>query len=517
MAQVFKSPEESPTVDMIADDIILEMRGIVKSFPGVQALSGVDFDVQRGEVHVLLGENGAGKSTLIKILTGNYQPDAGRIVFKGQKVIFNSPGEAQKAGISVIYQEFSLIRHLTVAENIYLGDEPYKLPGLPIIDQERMAAGAQELLDRLNLAIDPYARVEDLIPAEQQMVEVARALHLSADLVIMDEPTASLSSREVADLFSAIRVLRAQGVAVVYVSHRMEEVLQIGDRATVLRDGRKIATVALADTSLDELIQMIVGRYLSDKFPKTSIEVGPEVLRVEGLTRQGMIEDVSFSLHAGEILGITGLIGAGGTALVRAIFGADPADGGAIYVDGQLAKMDSPQAAIAQGIGLLTENRQEQGLVLDMSAQDNMTLAALKNAWPGPFIDREVESGIATQYAERLGIQPESLVQQALFLSGGTQQKVVLSKWLATRSRVLIFDEPTQGIDVGARVEIYRLMNELARQGVGILIVSYDLSEILGMCDRILVLYQGRVVAHLPRSAASKQVILAYASGGGSR
>jgi ribose transport system ATP-binding protein len=335
--------------------------------------------------------------------------------------------------------------------------------------------------------------------------------------VIMDEPTASLSSREVADLFSAIRVLRAQGVAVVYVSHRMEEVLQIGDRATVLRDGRKIATVALADTSLDELIQMIVGRYLSDKFPKTSIEVGPEVLRVEGLTRQGMIENVSFNLHAGEILGITGLIGAGGTALVRAIFGADPPDGGAIYVDGQLAKIDSPRAAIAQGIGLLTENRQEQGLVLDMSAQDNMTLAALKNAWPGPFIDREVESGIATQYAERLGIRPESLVQQALFLSGGTQQKVVLSKWLATRSRVLIFDEPTQGIDVGARVEIYRLMNELARQGVGILIVSYDLSEILGMCDRILVLYQGRVVAHLPRSAASKQVILAYASGGGSR
>jgi ribose transport system ATP-binding protein len=497
------------------DKPLLEMHGIVKSFPGVQALCGVDFDVRCGEVHALLGANGAGKSTLIKILTGNYQPDAGRTVFKGQDVTFNGPGDAQKAGISVIYQELSLVRHLTVAENIYLGDEPHKLPGLPIIDQERMATGAQELLDRLNVAIDPHARVEDLIPAEQQMVEVARALHLSADLVIMDEPTASLSSREVADLFSVIRALRAQGVAVIYVSHRMDEVLQIGDRATVLRDGRKIATVSLAETSLDDLIQMIVGRYLADKFPKTSIEIGPEVLRVEGLTRHSVIEDVSLTVHAGEILGITGLIGAGGTALVRAIFGADPVDGGAIYVNGRLVKIDSPQAAIALGIGLLTENRQEQGLVLNMSAQDNMTLAALENAWPGPFLDRDAESDIGAQYAERLGIRLDNLLQRTLFLSGGTQQKVVLSKWLATRSQVLIFDEPTRGIDVGSRVEIYRLMDELAGQGVGIIIVSSDLAEILGMCDRILILHQGRVMATLPRSEASKQLILKYAGGGG--
>jgi ribose transport system ATP-binding protein len=494
------------------------MCDIAKSFPGVQALRDVNFDVRRGEVHVLLGENGAGKSTLIKILSGAYQPDAGRILFKGKDVVFDNPGEAQMAGISVIYQELNLVRHLTVIENIYLGNEPHVLPGLPIIDQEQMAVGAQELLDRLNVAIDPYARVEELNAAEQQMVEVARALHLSADLIVMDEPTASLSSREIADLFSVIRVLRAQGVAVVYVSHRMEEVMQIGDRATVLRDGRKIATVKLTDTSLDELIQMIVGRYLppEGKFPKTVSEVGPEVLRVEGLTRRGAIENVSFILHAGEIMGVTGLIGAGGTALVRAIFGADPVEGGAIYVEGQPVRIDSPQTAIARGIGLLTENRHEQGLVLDMSAQNNMTLAALENAWPGPLINHEAESDIALQYAERLGIHTESLSQKALFLSGGTQQKVVLSKWLATRSRVLIFDEPTQGIDVGARVEIYRLINELAQQGVGIIIVSSDLSEILGMCDRILILYQGRVAAHLPRSAASKSVILAYAGGGGS-
>ena len=501
---------------MIPEPVILEMCGIAKSFPGVQALRDVNFDVRRGEVHVLLGENGAGKSTLIKILSGAYQPDAGRILFKGQKVVFDHPGQAQMAGISVIYQELNLVRHLTVIENIYLGNEPHVLPGLPIIDQEQMAVGAQALLDRLNVAIDPYARVEELNAAERQMVEVARALHLSADLIVMDEPTASLSSREIADLFSVIRALRAQGVAVVYVSHRMEEVMQIGDRATVLRDGRKIATVKLTDTSLDELIQMIVGRYLppEGKFPKTVSEVGPEVLRVEGLTRRGAIENVSFILHAGEIMGVTGLIGAGGTALVRAIFGADPVEAGAIYVEGQPVRMDSPQTAIARGIGLLTENRHEQGLVLDMSALNNMTLAALENAWPGPLINHAAESDIALQYAERLGIHTESLSQKALFLSGGTQQKVVLAKWLATRSRVLIFDEPTRGIDVGARVEIYRLINELARQGVGIIIVSSDLSEILGMCDRILILYQGRVAAHLPRSAASKSAILAYAGGG---
>jgi ribose transport system ATP-binding protein len=503
--------------NIVQDDIILEMRGIDKSFPGVEALCSVDLAVRRGEVHVLLGENGAGKSTLIKILTGAYQQDAGQIIFKGKQVVFNSPGEAQKAGISVIYQELNLIRHLSVIESIYLGNEPHLLPGLPILDQERMAAGTQELLDRLNLAIDPHARVDELNPAEQQMVEVARALHLSADLIIMDEPTASLSSREVADLFSVIRALRANGVAVIYVSHRLEEVLQVGDRATVLRDGCKIATVTLADTSMAELIQMIVGRYLppEGKFPRLPVEVGPETLRVEGLTRRGVIEDVTFGLHAGEILGITGLIGAGGTALVRAIFGADPADAGTIYVNGQPVKIDSPQAAIAQGIGLLTENRQEQGLVLDMSALDNMTLAALGNAWPGPFIDRDAENDIGARYAERLGIHIENLLQRALFLSGGTQQKVVLSKWLATRSRVLIFDEPTQGIDVGARVEIYRLMNELARQGVGMIIVSSDLSEILGMCDRILVLHQGRVAVTLPRSEASKHLILTYAGGGG--
>jgi ribose transport system ATP-binding protein len=499
---------------MSQDDSLLSLHAINKSFPGAQALRNVDFDVRRGEVHVLLGENGAGKSTLVKILTGVFPPDSGRIIFKDQVIAFASPRDAQQAGISVIYQERSLVRGLSVIENIYLGNEPHRLPGLPILDQKRMEAGTQELLDRLNLAIDPQARIEELTSAEQHMVEVARALHLSSDLIVMDEPTASLSSREVGDLFNVIRALRAQGISVVYVSHRLEEVTQIGDRATVLRDGSKIATVSLADASLDDLIRLIVGRDLIDKFPKNQAPIGSEVLRVESLTHHDAIEDVSFSLYAGEILGITGLIGAGGTALMRMIFGADPIDSGTIYVDGQPVKIDSPQTAIAHGIGLLTEERQEQGLVLDMSSQENMTLAALQDAWPGPFINHRVEGDIGAEYANRLGIRLEHLLQKTLYLSGGTQQKIVLSKWLATRSRVLIFDEPTRGIDVGTRVEIYRLMNELAQQGTGIIIVSSDLSEILGMCDNILVLRQGRVMATLPRAMASKQAILTYASGG---
>ncbi len=504
------------SVKMAENEILLELIGISKSFPGVQALKDVSLDVAHGETHILLGENGAGKSTLIKILTGVYQPDSGSILFKGKPVHFRQPGDAQKAGISAIYQERNLVQHLSIAENVYLGSEPHKFPGLPIIDRKRMIAGAQSLLDRLGLMLDPEMPVKELNLVEQQMVEVARALHLAADLIIMDEPTAAFSGREVADLFNVIQALRTQGVAVIYISHRLEEVLQIGDRATVLRDGSKISTLALDKTSLDDLIRLIVGRSLPEKFPKSATAPGPELLRVEGLRRAGVIEDVSLSLHAGEILGIAGLVGAGGTSLARAIFGADPVEAGAIYLDGQQIQIHSPQDAIAQGIGLLTEDRLEQGLILDMPAQDNVTLAALENAWPGPFIDHRLESDLAKRYTEQLGVRAENLRQPALFLSGGTQQKIVLSKWLVADARVLIFDEPTRGIDVGARVEIYRLMNDLAAEGIGIIIASADLTEILGMCDRILVMRQGRIVANLPRASASKQAILSYAGGGDS-
>jgi ribose transport system ATP-binding protein len=494
---------------------LLELRGIGKVFPGVRALEDIDLDIRRGETHMLLGENGAGKSTLIKILTGVYPPDSGTILFKGSPVVFHNPGDSQQAGISVIYQESNLVQHLTVAENIYLGSEPHMPSGFPIIDREKMFAGTRALLDRLNLPIDPLARIEELTAAEQRMIEVARALHLSADMIIMDEPTAALSSQEVGDLFGILRTLHAQGVTILYISHRLEEVLQIGDRATVLRDGRKITTVSLAEASLEDLILWIVGRFLPGKFPKALTAPGPEILRVERLRRAGVLDGVSFALRGGEILGIAGLVGAGGTALTRALFGADPAEGGAIYVDGQPALIRSPDDAISLGIGLLPEDRLEQGLILQMRAQHNMTLVALENAWPGPWIDHSRENDIANYYAEALGIRNESLSQPAISLSGGTQQKLVLSKWLAARARVLIFDEPTRGVDVGARVEIYRLMGDLARRGTGIILVSSDLTEILGMCDRILVMRRGVIVADLPRANASQREILRLASSGG--
>ena len=499
---------------MADSDVILELHGISKAFPGVQALDHIDLDIRRGETHVLLGENGAGKSTLIKILTGVYQPDGGNLVFRGKPAVFRTPGDSQAAGIRVIYQERHLVRNLSVAENIYLGNEPHVASGLPIIDRERMIAGTQALLDRMNLSIDPLARIEELSASEQQMVEVACALHFSAEMIIMDEPTAALPSREVQDLFGILRMLRAQGVTVLYISHRLEEVLQIGDRATILRNGRKITTVPLAETSLDDLILWIAGRYLPGTPPSAPLPPGPEILRVDGLRRAGVLDNLSFALRAGEIIGIAGLLGAGGTALARALFGVEPADGGSIFLDGSPVTIRKPEDAIALGIGLLPEDRLEQGLVLEMRAQHNMTLVALENAWPGPFIDRSRETEITTYYADKLGIRAESLSQPALSLSGGTQQKVVLSKWLAAHARVLIFDEPTRGIDVGARVEIYHLMRELARQGTGIILVSEDLEELLGMCDRILVMRRGSIVADIPRAEASKPEILRLASGG---
>jgi ribose transport system ATP-binding protein len=500
---------------MTERDTLLELRGISKAFPGVQALENIDLDVHRGETHILLGENGAGKSTLIKILTGVYFPDAGTIVYKGKPVAFRNPADSQCAGISVIYQESHLVAHLSVAENIHLGSEPQIAAALPIIDRPRMIAGTAALLDRLNLPIDPLAGVEELTAAERRMIEVARALHQSAEMIILDEPTDALSSREIADLFGILRTLRAQGVTILYIGHRLEEALQIGDRATVLRDGRKITTVPLAEASLDDLILRIVGRYLPSKYPNHQPVIGPEVLRVERLQRRGELEKVTFSLHAGEIVGIAGLVGAGGTALSRALFGADPAESGSIFIDGEPAIIRTPDDGITHGIGLLPEDRLEQGLILQMQAQHNMTLAALENAWAGPWIDRSQENEIANYYAGKLGIRNETLVRPALALSGGTQQKLVLSKWLAARARVLIFDEPTRGVDVGARVEMYRLMGEQARRGAGIILVSSDLNEILGMCDRILVMRRGSIVADLPRSRASQREILRFAGGGG--
>jgi ribose transport system ATP-binding protein len=506
-----KSPKAS------GPDIILEMRSISKSFSGVDVLHDVDFDVHRGEVHVLLGENGAGKSTLMNILAGVYACDTGQIRWHDQPLRFKTPREAQQAGISTIYQESSLNPHLSVAENVFLGQEPTRLPGLPLIDWERVYEQTFGLLNRLGLNINPYTRVSSLGVAERRMVEVAKALRQSADLIIMDEPTASLSPPEVETLFRVIHTLTAQGVAVIYISHRLEEVSMIGDRATILRDGKNVATLSLPHTTPDHLIRLMVGRNLSDKFPKRLPSSGPQVLRVENLSRYGVFEGISFSLHAGEILGITGLMGSGRTSLVRAIFGLDPLDEGSIYLDGQPVTIDSPQAAIALGIGLLTEDREQQGLLLDMSTSENITLAALQHTWRDPFLHHHAEQELAKHYIRRLNIRPPSPEHPTRFLSSGMQQKVVLSRWLATNSHVLIFDQPTRGVDVSSRIEIYRFMADLSEQGVAILIVSTEMPEILGMCDRILVLHEGLLAASLHRDEATAESVMSYATGGSPR
>lgn len=493
---------------------ILEMRGITKAFSGVEILHNVGLDVQQGEVHVLLGENGAGKSTLMNILSGVYPCDSGQVRWHGHPVRFRSPREAQQAGISTIYQESNLVPHLSVAENVFLGHEPVWIVGLPFINQRRLHKQTNDILNQLGLSIDTHTPASSLSAAERRLVEIAKALHLSADLIIMDEPTASLSPAEVETLFRVIRALTAQGMAVVYISHRLEEVTDIGNRATILRDGRVVTTVSLPDTSADELIRLMLGRDLDDKFPRRQAVVGGEVLRVDQLTRYGIFEDISFALHAGEIVGITGLMGAGCTSLVRAIFGLDPLDEGSIYVSGELVTIDSPQTAIALGIGLLTENREEQGLILDMNIFENITLSVLQRDWPNLLIDHSAEQNLAEEYIHRLNIKPPVPEHVTRFLSSGMQQKVVLSRWLATQARILIFDQPTRGVDVGGRVEIYRFIAELADRGAAILIVGPELPEILGMCDCVLVLREGLLIASLRGDAATAESVLAYAAGG---
>jgi ribose transport system ATP-binding protein len=496
-----------------AGSMLLEMRGIFKSFPGVKALQDVDFDLHPGEVHVLLGENGAGKSTLMKILSGVYTPDAGTIRLSGREVAFSNPRQAQDHGVATIYQEFALVPYLSITQNIFLGDE-ISLRGLPVLNWPAMHRQARVALRQLNLDVNPRTTVRDLGVAKQQLVEVAKALHRRADLIIMDEPTSALSQHEIEDLFSVIRQLKARGVGIVYISHHLDEVHRIGDRVTVLRDGQRINTLPVSGVTVDDLIRMMVGRNLSDQFPKVDIERRDEVLRVEGLSRKGILHDISFAAYGGEILGIAGLVGSGRTELARALFGADSIDAGRIILDGKPVKIHGPSDAVDLGIGLLTEDRKEQGLVLGMSVRNNITLPILGRITSTPLLNVRQEREIAGRFVHDLNIRTPSLAQQAKYLSGGNQQKVVLSKWLATSPRVLIFDEPTRGIDVGAKVEIYTLMTRLAKEGVAILMISSELPEVIGMSDRVLVMFEGRISGMLDRSDISQENIMALATGG---
>ncbi len=491
---------------------LLELTAIAKRYPGVTALDGVDFSLLPGEVHCLCGENGAGKSTLMKILAGGQRPDAGTISLNGTPMRLRSPHHAQQCGIGMIYQEFNLAPALSVAENIFLGRAPRRA-GLPLIDWRALERDAAALLAKVGIKLDPRKPVRECSVAEQQMIEIAKALALDARVLIMDEPSATLTDTELAALFALIRDLRARGLGIVYISHRLDEIFAIGDRVTVLRDGRRIDTRPIAEVNRDSLIHSMVGRELKDEFPKIAVPPGAERLRVENLTRRGVFENVSFTLHAGEIVGLTGLVGSGRTEVARAIFGADPIDSGRLYLDGAEIAPKSPRDAIAAGIGLLPEDRKQQGLVLGMSVRENTTLANLR-ALPGRWrIRRNDERRIAEGYARDLNTKTPSIEQAAVHLSGGNQQKVVLAKWLFTQSRLLIFDEPTRGIDVGAKVSIYQLMNDLVTNGAAILMISSELPEVLGLCDRVLVMHEGRLAGELPRSQATPEAVMRLATG----
>ncbi len=489
---------------------LLQMRSITKTFPGVLALNNVQFSVERGEVHALVGENGAGKSTLMKILSGVYQADSGEVIFKGAPVAFKNTRQSQVAGITTIYQELNQVTQLSVTENIFLGSEIVRAG---MIDWKQMHERARALLAKLHLEVDPRMPLNRLGVGQQQMVEVAKALHHKADLIIMDEPTSSLSIREIDYLFAIISELKQAGVAIVYISHHLEETFAVADRITVLRDGAYVGTWESNALTVDSLIRLMVGRDLSEKFPKEIAPRRGEVLRVEGLTQGTRLRNMSFSAYGGEVLGIAGLVGAGRTELVRAIFGADPIDSGAIFVDGKPVRVRSPRDAINNGIALLTEDRKQQGLVLKMSTGQNITLAVLGRLTRGLFTNGRKEQSLAQGFMDSMAIRASSQEQLAINLSGGTQQKVVLSKWMATQPRVLIFDEPTRGIDVGAKVEIYKLINDLARDGVAIIMISSELPEVLGMSDRVMVIHNGSVAGFLDRDEATEERIMELATG----
>ncbi len=491
--------------------MLLEMRHIRKEFPGVIALDDVHFDLRAGEVHILLGENGAGKSTLMKILSGAYEKTRGEILLNGKPVDIRSPKQAQDLGISIIYQEFNLIPHLSASDNIFLGREPRKAAGF--IDQKRMDQEAEALLHELGVRFDPRTPVKRLSVAQQQMVEVAKALSFDARILIMDEPTSALTESEIQQLFATIRRLKEKGVGIIYISHRMEELFEIGDRVTVLRDGQYIGTYPIREVSTDQLVRLMANRELKEHFPKQKATIGDEVLRVEGLTREQVLEDIHFSLHRGEILGIAGLLGAGRTELARAIFGVDRITSGNIYVHGKPVSIKSPAQAIRMGMGFLTEDRKNQGLVLVLSVNENISLPNLDRLSRLGFVDPSAERELGKRYVKELRIKTSGLQQKVMYLSGGNQQKVVLSKWLARECDILIFDEPTRGIDVGAKVEIYQLMNQLTARGVGIIMISSELPEILGMSDRILVMHHGRIRAEYKREEATQEKILSAALG----
>ncbi|HVN55701.1 MAG TPA: sugar ABC transporter ATP-binding protein [Anaerolineaceae bacterium] len=494
-------------------EFLVLMEGIEKSFPGVHALSQAKFELRAGEVHALVGENGAGKSTLMKVLAGVYSKDAGHIYYKGNEVVIPSPRAAQDLGISIIHQELNLMNHLTVAQNIFIGREPRQNVSF-MLDDRKINEQADELMKSLHLKLDPRAKVADLTVAKQQMVEIAKALSFNSEVLIMDEPTAALTDEEIDELFNIIRHLREQGVGIVHISHRLEELKKISDRVTVMRDGQYIGTVPTQEASIDQIINMMVGRTIYESSPEIPENRNQELaMEVRNLNRGNVIRDVNFCLKRGEILGFAGLVGAGRTEVARAIFGADPIDSGEVYVRGKRVQIKSPQDAVRHGIGYLSEDRKRYGLTPGMDVESNIVLAAFKQFLRALGVVNSVKiRSTAEHYVKMLSIKTPSLAQKVRNLSGGNQQKVIIGKWLTADTDILIFDEPTRGIDVGAKSEIYHLLNELVKQGKAVIMISSELPEILRMSHRVVVMCEGRITGELDASEASQEAIMKLAT-----
>lgn len=490
---------------------LLIMKSIEKSFPGVKALQNAYLELEKGEVNVILGENGAGKSTLMKILTGVYSKDSGEIFLNGEKIEVKTPKEAEKYGISIIYQEFNLLPHLRVSENIFITRLPKNSFG--IVDEKKLFENTEKILKKLNLNINPNEIVANLSVAQQQMVEIAKALSVNCQILIMDEPTAALTESEINDLFKVIKDLKEKGVGIIYISHRMEELKHIANKVTIMRDGQYINTLNFKDTTLDEMISLMVGRSLENQFPKRKKNKGEVILEIKELSKRGKFKDVSFQLKKGEILGFSGLMGAGRTEVARAIFGADLIDSGEIILEGKKLNIKTPRDAIKEGIAYLTEDRKKDGLLLNLSVEDNI-MVSNPNSYSNnmKICNFNKSKELCEKFIKSMNIKTPNLKQEIKNLSGGNQQKAIIARWLCEEKKILMIDEPTRGIDVGAKREVYLLMNQLVEEGVSIIMISSELPEVLGMSDRVLIMREGRVTGILPVEELNQEKIMYYAT-----
>ena len=490
----------------------IEMKGIDKAFGSNQVLKNAGFFLKDGEVHALMGENGAGKSTLMKILTGVYTRDAGTVLVDGKEVVYKNPQEAEKAGIVFIYQELNVLFDLTVEENLFMGKEITK--GFGICDKKAMRAKAQEVMDKMGVNIPVDAVMSDLSVGQQQMVEICKALMADAKVIIMDEPTAALTASETRGLFEVINSLRKKGVSIVYISHRMEEIFELCDRITVLRDGEYVGTENIAEIDLDHVVQMMIGRTIGERFPKRESHIGAEVLRVEGLTSGKLFKDVHFDVKAGEVLGVSGLMGAGRTEIMQALFGNLPLDSGKIFIEGKEVTIKNPRQAIANGIGFITEDRKVEGLLLEKSIAENIRIANLGKVSNGFVLNKEKQLNLVKKGIEEFKVRCFGPEHECGNLSGGNQQKIVLAKWVYTDPKILILDEPTRGVDIGAKKEIYNIINQMAADGVAVIMVSSELPEVLGMSDRIAVVHEGKITGILDAAEADQAKVMTLATGG---